>query len=217
MKTKTASFYRHFSHDLRNAIGRADVVTTMLEDESPETRDLAMGILRRSLKQVQRLAEQYSILKQLEVGDDKPTEVPIHLLWQQGIDSLSYQRPDIIIRADIAPLTCHLPEFAIQQLISQLCDNVGCYTPRGGAVELTVGSKGCVELTVPAAGLSGDDLTRIGEPFERGIPHTEYTEGAGLGLVIVQLAANACGYAFGIELTGDGNTLKLTFKQKKAD
>ncbi len=217
MKTQTARFYRHFSHDLRNALGRADVVTDMLEEDDPESRALALGILKRSLKQAQRLAEQYSILKRLEVGDDTADEVHIHLIWQQGVDSLTYQRADVTVQANIAPVTHTLPELAAQQITSQLCDNLACYTPEGGVIHLSVGTDGCTELTAPAAGLSAEDLIRIGNPFERGVAHTEHTEGAGLGLCIVQLAAKACGYGFGMELTGDEKTLRLTLKQKKAD
>ncbi|OGG51734.1 hypothetical protein A2704_06115 [Candidatus Kaiserbacteria bacterium RIFCSPHIGHO2_01_FULL_54_36b] len=79
---------------------------------------------------------------------------------------------------------------ALTQIVSNLLKNAITYTPRGGAVRISVepSPNNHVELIVQdsGVGIARKDLFRIFEPFYRGDPsRTRGAGGSGLGLAIV--------------------------------
>lgn len=79
---------------------------------------------------------------------------------------------------------------ALTQIVSNLLKNAITYTPRGGAVRISVepSPDNHVELIVQdsGVGIARNDLFRIFEPFYRGDPsRTRGRGGSGLGLAIV--------------------------------
>ena len=79
---------------------------------------------------------------------------------------------------------------ALTQIVSNLLKNALSYTPRGGAIRITVepSPHNHVELIVQdsGVGIARKDLFRIFEPFYRGDPsRTRGAGGSGLGLAIV--------------------------------
>lgn len=97
-------------------------------------------------------------------------------------------------------------ESALRNMLSQLVDNAVNFTPKGGAVDLTVDRMGTyARFTVAdnGPGVEAEDLQRILEPFEQvGRGTADHRGGAGLGLTLTKALA---------ELHGGSLTLKSVF------
>ncbi|RAK57925.1 sensor histidine kinase [Phenylobacterium deserti] len=100
---------------------------------------------------------------------------------------------------------------AIKQIALNLISNALKFTPRGGAVTVTVQGVGEVlELIVTdtGVGISAEDLDRLGRPFEQAGDASQKAAGAGLGLSLVRAFAKLHGGEMTIESAlGEGTTV----------
>lgn len=96
--------------------------------------------------------------------------------------------------ADLTPITIHGDMILLRRLFTNLIDNAVKY---GDAAHITVRSEGAmavVDVADNGPGMSQDHMARAFEPFFRGEPsRNRRTGGVGLGLSIVQSAAQAHG------------------------
>ena len=100
---------------------------------------------------------------------------------------------------------------ALKQIALNLVSNALKFTPRGGAVTVTVHGCGEVlELIVAdtGVGIAPDDLARLGKPFEQAGDADQRAAGAGLGLSLVRAFARLHGGDMVIESAlGEGTTV----------
>jgi len=100
---------------------------------------------------------------------------------------------------------------ALKQIALNLVSNALKFTPRGGAVTVTVQACGEVlELIVAdtGVGIAPDDLARLGRPFEQAGDANQRAAGSGLGLSLVRAFARLHGGEMTIESTlGEGTTV----------
>ncbi len=80
-------------------------------------------------------------------------------------------------------------------MIVNLLQNAVCYSPEGGAVTISAFcERNCVHLLIrdEGEGVPAEDIPRLMRPFEQGENAlTRSSQGAGLGLPIVSLLAQA--------------------------
>jgi cell cycle sensor histidine kinase DivJ len=109
------------------------------------------------------------------------------------------------------PLEADADRRAIKQIALNLISNALKFTPRGGAVTLTVqGSGEMLELIVSdtGVGIAPDDLERLGQPYEQAGDANQKASGTGLGLSLVRAFAKLHGGEMGIESAlGEGTTV----------
>jgi cell cycle sensor histidine kinase DivJ len=109
------------------------------------------------------------------------------------------------------PLEADADRRAIKQIALNLISNALKFTPRGGAVTMTVQGDGeMLELIVAdtGVGIAPDDLERLGRPFEQAGDANQKAAGAGLGLSLVRAFAKLHGGEMSIESTlGEGTTV----------
>ncbi len=109
------------------------------------------------------------------------------------------------------PLLANADRRAVKQIALNLLSNALKFTPRGGAVTLTLQAVGEVlELIVAdtGVGIAPDDLARLGRPFEQAGDASQKAAGSGLGLSLVRAFAELHGGEMCIESTlGDGATV----------
>ena len=100
---------------------------------------------------------------------------------------------------------------AVKQIAINLLSNALKFTPRGGAVTLTLQAAGdMLELVVAdtGVGIAPDDLERLGRPFEQAGDPSQKAAGSGLGLSLVRAFAELHGGEMCIESTlGEGATV----------
>jgi two-component system OmpR family sensor kinase len=115
------------------------------------------------------------------------------LLVEGLVDDFADMGRDVAI-ADVAPVTLHGDMILLRRLFTNLIDNAVKY---GDAARVAVridGSMAMVEVADEGPGMAADQLARAFEPFFRGEPsRNRRTGGVGLGLSIVQSAAQAHG------------------------
>ncbi|MET0273568.1 MAG: PAS domain-containing sensor histidine kinase [Phenylobacterium sp.] len=111
------------------------------------------------------------------------------------------------------PLEADADRRAIKQIALNLISNALKFTPRGGAVTLTVQSSGEVlemVVTDTGVGIAPADLERLGRPFEQAGDSTQKAAGAGLGLSLVRAFARLHGGDMDIEsAVGEGTSVTV--------
>ncbi|OWT57646.1 sensor histidine kinase [Candidimonas nitroreducens] len=168
---------------------------------TPELKKILMA-LGRSRLQITQLVNQLLSLSQAENLRGSPvpaTPVELDPLVQEVMVELAPLAAGRDIELGVGPqhvqarLQAHRP--ALRALLFNLLDNAIRYTPRGGAVTVSVAlaREGITILEVEdtGPGIPPELRTRVFERFNRGNAIDQ--EGTGLGLAIVQEAARACG------------------------
>jgi len=126
-------------------------------------------------------------------------------------------RKGVILKASVAPecQSIFADKRAVKQMLLNLVTNGVKFTPRGGEVTISAARVGAgVEIAVrdTGIGISRDDLTRLGRPFEQvDAAHTKKQEGTGLGLALVKAFAAMHGGEVTIESNlGEGTVVRIT-------
>ncbi len=122
----------------------------------------------------------------------EPVSSALRLMRVQADDA------GVLLRADLpsAPLAVEADSRALKQIVLNLLSNALKFTPRGGAVDLTLGAQGGVlELVVAdsGVGIAAEDLKRLGQPFQQAGDAGQRAKGAGLGLSLVRAFAELHG------------------------
>jgi signal transduction histidine kinase len=109
-----------------------------------------------------------------------------------------------------APLEAEADRRAIKQITLNLISNALKFTPKGGAVTVTLQADGgMLELIVADSGMgiAPDDLVRLGRPFEQAGDQSQKAGGTGLGLSLVRALARLHGGDLTLESElGEGTT-----------
>jgi cell cycle sensor histidine kinase DivJ len=98
---------------------------------------------------------------------------------------------------------------AVKQIALNLISNALKFTPKGGAVTVTLEADGDQLLLAVAdtgVGIAADDLARLGRPFEQAGDAGQKASGAGLGLSLVRAFARLHG---GEMVVGEGTTVTV--------
>jgi cell cycle sensor histidine kinase DivJ len=111
------------------------------------------------------------------------------------------------------PLEAEADRRAVKQIAMNLLSNALKFTPRGGAVTITARGTGRVlELIVTdtGVGIAGEDLARLGRPFEQAGGADQRQAGSGLGLSLVRAFARLHGGDMEItSVVGEGTTVTV--------
>jgi cell cycle sensor histidine kinase DivJ len=109
------------------------------------------------------------------------------------------------------PLEVRADRRALKQIALNLISNALKFTPKSGAVTVTVQAVGRdLELIVAdtGAGIDADDLARLGRPFEQAGDSAQRARGTGLGLSLVRAMAELHGGEMTIQsVLGEGTTV----------
>jgi cell cycle sensor histidine kinase DivJ len=113
----------------------------------------------------------------------------------------------------VGPLPAEADRRALKQIALNLISNALKFTPRGGAVTVTVQGDGDVlELVVAdtGVGIAQDDLERLGRPFEQAGDAEQRQAGSGLGLSLVRAFARLHNGDMTVEsAVGEGTTVTV--------
>ena len=124
-------------------------------------------------------------------------------------------RAGISLRGDLPaePLEADADRRAVKQIAFNLISNALKFTPKGGAVTVSARAEGpMLEIVVAdtGVGLSPEDLSRIGRPYEQAGDADQRAAGSGLGLSLVRAFARLHGGEMTLQSTlGEGTTVTV--------
>jgi two-component system phosphate regulon sensor histidine kinase PhoR len=218
-------FVANVSHELRTPLTAIHgYVETLLGGalEEPDHARKFLEIVHRQTERLGRLINDLTDLSNIELGKVALRLEPTAL--QDVIDSViaviePRARQGGVALAGKTPADLPLVKAdhdRLAQILINLVDNAVKYTPRGGAVTVSVtqAARGTVEVSVEdtGVGIPASDLPRITERFYR-VDKARSRElgGTGLGLAIVKHLVAAHGGELHIESElGQGTTVRFT-------
>jgi signal transduction histidine kinase len=199
------SFLRMVSHELRTplnaVIGFSEIIATELYGplSSPQYKEYAQ-LIHQSGHRLLALVNQVMEIARLEghaIDMDVRPE-PVDHAVEDVIETLAETARERRLEIDVTD-SGHLQVVAdgrgLRTMISNLLQNAIAWSPEGGRIALDVrpcGGSVEIEITDQGPGIPPDDIHRLMRPFEQGEDAlTRTSQGAGLGLPIVQLLCKA--------------------------
>ena len=223
MNAGKSRFLANMSHELRtplNAImGFSDIMRTqmfgpltgkyaeyvgLIHESGRHLLDLINDVLDMSKIQAQR----YELTR--EIFDIRePVSAALRLLRVQADEAgvkLRGSLPTVLIEANA-------DRRALKQIVINLVSNAIKFTPAGGQITVNLQAYGDVlDLSVidNGIGISAEDVSRLGRPFEQVGDTTRHIGGTGLGLSLVRAFAELHGGEMIIESRlGEGTTVTV--------
>ncbi len=207
------NFSRYASHELRTPLTVLKGSMSLLQrQELPEKSMRLVNRMQPMVEDMQALIEALLMMSRdevIEISDDpvlvndilKSTVEDTIRLFEPRKIQLNWQ-PKVLIQT-------YLPEQLFAIVVSNLVRNACLYS--SDPAEITVEIDGPdVKITDSGKGMSAEQLQRITEPFYRVDEHAK-EKGFGLGLSIVEMICNQCGWEIKFESEPDiGTTVTLT-------
>ena len=216
-------FLANMSHELRtplNAImGFSDIMrqglfgslsdryaeyAELIHDSGGHLLDLINDVLDMSKIE----AERFELSR--DIFDARDAVAGVLRLMRGQADRAGVQLRGLLPRE---PLDVTADRRAMKQIALNLVSNALKFTPRGGAVTVTIHADGPVlELVVAdtGVGISAEDMQRLGRPYEQAGGPAQRATGTGLGLSLVRSFAELHGGDMEIESRlGEGTTVTV--------
>jgi two-component system sensor histidine kinase MprB len=207
------------SHELRTPLTsiRTNVEVLARDERLPDgERESLLADVTAQLGEMTGLVSE---LVELARGDSEPVEpedVRLDLLVEEMVERARRNHPEIHFEPALMPTTVHGVPAGLERAVSNLLDNAGRWSPRGGKVEVTLRGG---ELTVRdrGPGIAGEDLPHVFDRFYRA-PSARGMPGSGLGLAIVRQVAESHGGTVEAEAAvGGGALLRLRLPSAEGD
>ncbi len=226
------SFLRMVSHELRTplnaVIGFSEILSCELYGPlgSPQYKEYATLVhesglkLLRLVNQIVEIARLEGHVTDLDLGEENLDEAIEDVVAQARADAATRGIDIASPRSGTSP-ALRADGRGLRTILNNLLQNALTHSPQGGLV--TIGAKsidGMVEIEIRDQGEGVDpaDLTRLIRPFEQGgATLTRASEGAGLGLPIVDLLTRAMGGGLRLRSApGHGFTAVVTLPEAQA-
>ena len=204
LEQQQTRFLRHVSHELKTPLTAVREGAELLRDNvggplSPEQRDI-VRIVRENTLQLQKLIEDllaYHQTRALEPATHGPVplaDVVARVLREQKLAALARM---ISFDASMKPAIVVGDGERIRTIVDNLISNAIKYSPRSGAIGLTLGVNGdyaVLDVADQGPGVPLDHRERIFDSFYQGpAPVDGRVKGSGLGLAIAREYAIAQG------------------------
>ncbi len=199
-----ARFTADASHELRTplTIIRGELETLVFHGALPEDLRVALSSLLEEIEHLSRIVERLFALSRLDTGEAQSERVRVDLAnlaetTAEQMCLLAEEKHIELICANEGQVEIEGDRARLKQIVVNLLDNAIKYTPEHGRVEMTVKTRdqsALLEVSDTGLGIPETALPHIFERFFRADDtHSRSTEGAGLGLSIVQSICHAHG------------------------
>jgi signal transduction histidine kinase len=217
-------FLADVSHELRTPLAALRTFNELLQEKAGNDPAARTEFLEASAQQIERLdwlAQNLLELSKLDSGlvrlDLRPDDLRATILSAVEQAQVSATRRGIALTTDLpeTPLvTRHDPQ-RLGQVLINLIGNALKFTPRGGAVQVTLvphrrGAR--IQVTDTGVGIGANELPHVFERFYRGSRANEARgSGSGLGLAIVRSIVEMHNGRVMVESrVGSGSTFTVT-------
>ncbi len=185
------------AHELRSPLAALRVQSEVIQlaDDDEAMRKRALLQLDSGIQRATRLVDQLLTLSRVEADDLRSEFQPVPLapllqnLLVEHFPQAEAQKMDLQLHAQAEPVMNGHP-LLLGLLMRNLLDNALRYAPPGSQIQFTLNARNIV-LEDNGAGVSDEQLTRLGERFWR--PPGQTQTGSGLGLSIVKNIAQLHG------------------------
>ena len=221
-----ARLMRGFSHDVKNPLGAADgyaqLLTMGVHGELTATQRASVTSIHRCIQSALALLEDLHQLGRVQTGNivlhNAPTNLPDLLRGILADYAATAQAKGLLLGLQVDP---DMPDVVtdatrVREIVGNLLSNAIKYTPQGSVTIRAHAINGIrveshtvlVEVIDTGPGIPADKRDRIFEEFSR---LTSDQPGAGLGLAISRLMANALDAQLSLHSTpGGGSTFTLS-------
>jgi len=206
MDEQKRSFLRMVSHELRTplnaVIGFSEIVSAEIYGPlgAPQYKEYA-ELIRQSGYKLLKLVNQIVDIAKLE-GQAMELDLEPELLDNAVEDALGVlggeigdRNITIVVENEGSLPSVMADSRGLRTMLVNLLQNAICYSPEGGTVAISAyRERDCVHLEIrdQGEGVPAEDIPRLMRPFEQGENAlTRSSQGAGLGLPIVTLLAQA--------------------------
>jgi signal transduction histidine kinase len=226
-----SDFISYVAHELNNPLTLIHGYTvTLLSDKGDqadeETRRRCLRVIERETDRIIRLTRDLLDLGRLEAG--RPLEIHfIRLKLQPFLEKILQrfqlkQRPMHRLHLSVSDsrLTVDADPDKLDSAVSNLVQNAIKYCPLGG--DITIGARGenahvVISVADTGVGMTGDELERAFDKFERAARARNLARGAGVGLHLARRLAEAHGGRLWAESApGKGSTFYIRLPRKHA-
>ncbi|HEY1250787.1 MAG TPA: hybrid sensor histidine kinase/response regulator [Thermoanaerobaculia bacterium] len=207
-------FLAMLSHELRNPLAAILTANELMEKREPNLLAHERGIVNRQARVLARLVDDLLDLSRLTLGKIGIAKASVDLgeLVERGVEAhrsaAAAAGIALALGAPETGLTTVGDAVRLEQVLSNLLANALKYTPRGGRIEVRVGSAGeAVEIVVADSGVGIDPavLPRIFEPFTQAEDTLDRSRGGlGIGLTLVRRLVELHGGSVTAESEGRG-------------
>ncbi|HKW58367.1 MAG TPA: ATP-binding protein [Candidatus Dormibacteraeota bacterium] len=195
-----------FAHELRTPLTNLHGYLQALREGVVDASPVAFASLQEEIDRLMRLSDSLDALVAGGARNDEAVEfdlVPVVRALLE-LHQPSFQRRGLRVQVDLAPrLLVRADPDALAQVLGNLFQNAGRYTPTGGEVWVRAASD--TESVVVSVANSGDaipaaDLPHLFERFYRVEKSRSAGQGgAGIGLAVVKELVEAAGGRVGVE------------------
>ncbi|MEH6637039.1 MAG: hybrid sensor histidine kinase/response regulator [Halioglobus sp.] len=214
-----SSFLATASHDLRQPLYALTLFTSALEERitAADHRKIIHQI-KRSAEALQSLFDALLDISKLDAGtvDIHKTDFSLTAILETLAHEFEPQATEknLTISWPLESFDVHSDPILLQQILRNYISNAIRYTKTGGITVHCMPHHNCVKIGVRDTGVGivlDDQNTIFEEYYQLGNPERDRQKGLGLGLAIVQRAADQLGHD--IEVTskpGHGSTFSVT-------
>jgi len=210
------------SHDLKSPLGVILMNLGMLlkarsGEDAPRTRQ-QLEFVQRSAVRMRSMIEDLLDTASIEAGQFsiKPRRLPVAPLVSETLETLQPlgERKSVQLTSDVAPglPAIQADEARLQQVLANVVGNAIKFTPKGGAILLSVVHSGdSVRFTVAdtGPGIPQEDLLHVFDRYWKG--GRQGGQGTGLGLFIVKRIVEAHGGRVWVESrAGEGSAFSFS-------
>ena len=218
-RDRSRDFLADVSHELRTPLAALRTFNQLLLDSAGEDPEARAEFLESSASQIERLdwlAQNLLELSKLDSGlvllDLRPDDL------RAAVESAAHQHDALAkrrgVRVDLdlpdSPIRIRHDPPRIGQVVANLVGNAVKFTPKGGAVHVSVAMEpdgARIDVADTGVGIDPAELPHIFERFYRGSRANEARgSGSGLGLAIVRSIVDMHGGTVTVESDADGGS-----------
>jgi signal transduction histidine kinase len=223
-------FLAALSHELRNPLApiRAAVEFMRLKGTGDPATERARGVIDRQVEHMTRLID--DLLDVSRITRDqlvlRRARVKLEDVIAAAVETsrpvIEQRGHHLSVRIQEAPIWIEADPARLSQVISNLLTNAAKYTPPGGSVAVSAGTRGgavVVEVADTGIGVPPEMLPRIFDMFlHSGRPRGRSADGLGIGLTLARRLVEMHGGTIQVESagTGQGSTFAIRLPVKAA-
>ena len=206
-------FVANAGHELRTPLTviRTEADVTLADPDAGVAQLRAMGrVIIDAADRTEELLDGLLVLATAEHGERADEPVELAALTRRAAVSLRgpTARAGVHFAIDAEPAWVRGDPALLQRLVANLLENVVRHAGAGvAAIRVRDGPAALVEVVNGGAVIAPAELARLGEPFQRLDRSRAAARGAGLGLSIVRMIAEAHGGALELRAPAGGGLL----------